>query len=193
MVWNLRTIRPYSRIASCGVTFTVKTPGSASRTAPPEGGAPSSGATRSCAFTSQTRTRFPWRAATSASAAEMVLFPTPPLPVTTRRRRSRSPCTALDKLATGGGEVHHAHGRFPEESGREARARGGRGARGQGRDAAPVERARHPRRADLRLVRARRQVHLRPRRADRHAGGEPPDHRGRRGAAQAPRRARGDA
>src|SRR5258705_301225 len=55
----------------------------------PEGGLPNSVATRSFATTSQTRTLFPRRAAASAMDAESVLFPVPPFPVTTTRRRSR--------------------------------------------------------------------------------------------------------
>src|SRR5690349_1709472 len=118
MVRNLRTMSPYSRIASGGVTFTVETPGTTSRTALPEGRAPRSGAIRSCAFTSQTSTRFPARAAMRASAAETVDLPTPPFPVTITRRRSRRVGlgTRLDKLTRGGGQVHHAVRRDPRES-----------------------------------------------------------------------------
>src|SRR5512138_1576367 len=130
MVRNLTTMRPYSRMASCGVTFTVNTPGTASRISGPERGAPSSGAIRSCAFTSQTRTRFPARAATSASAAATVDFPTPPFPVTITSRRSRrgGAATRLDKLTGGGGQVHHALRRSPEEPALQEGARGGGGA-----------------------------------------------------------------
>ena len=65
----------------------------------PAGGAPSSGATRSTALTSATSTRFPARAASSASAAATVDFPVPPFPVTTTRRRSSwSAGGTLDKL-----------------------------------------------------------------------------------------------
>ena len=79
---------PYSRIASGGVTFTVKSPGRASRMVEPAGGAPRSGAIRSRAFTSHTRTRFPDAGGEDARAADTVDFPTPPLPVTTTSLRS---------------------------------------------------------------------------------------------------------
>src|SRR6266540_6481986 len=148
MVLNLRTMMPYSRIASCGVTFTVKRPGRASRTAPPVRGAPSSGATRSCAFTSHTSTRFPARAARRASAAETVDFPTPPFPVTITSRRSRRVGlgTRLDKLTRGGGQVHHAVRRDPRESAAPEGAADRRGAgREDGREAALERGARHGR------------------------------------------------
>src|SRR5512136_87478 len=108
MARTLTTMRPYSSSACWGVTSTVEIPATAWRISGPAGGAPSRGATRSCAFTSATSTRFPRRAASSASAAETVDFPTPPLPVTMRRRRSSRvrPDTELDKLASGGREVH---------------------------------------------------------------------------------------
>src|SRR5690349_11354595 len=139
MVLNLRTMRPYSRIASCGVTLTVEIPGRISRAVLPEGRAPRSGAIRSCAFTSQTSTRFPARAATRASAAVTVDFPTPPFPVTITRRRSRRVGlgTKLDKLTRGGGQVHHAVRRDPRESAAQEGAPGGRGARREGRREAP--------------------------------------------------------
>src|SRR5512138_3897638 len=134
MVRNLRTMRPYSRIASGGVTFTVERPGSASRIVPPAGGAPRSGAIRSCAFTSQTSTRLPARAASSASAADTVDFPTPPFPVTISSRRSRrvEGGTTLDKLTRGGGQVHHAVRRPREEQ--PAAREGPEGGRGAGRE-----------------------------------------------------------
>src|SRR5689334_3724953 len=179
MLRNRSTMRPYSRIASRGATFTVKRFGRTSRVSGPEGGAPSIGATRSCAFTSQTSTRFPAREASSARAAETVLLPTPPFPVTTRRRRSRSSGKALDKLAAGGGEVHHEHRGSREEPDGETRARGGRGADGTARHPAPLQREGDAARADRRVVGADGEVDVRPRRPDRHAGGEPPHHRGR--------------
>src|SRR5512138_3219231 len=142
MVRNLRTMSPYSRMASAGVTFTVETPGSASRMVPPAGGAPRSGATRSCAFTSQTSTRLPARAASRASAADTVDFPTPPFPVTITTRRSRRVGlgTRLDKLTRAGGQVHHAVRRDPRESARQEGAPGGRGAGREGRREAPRQR-----------------------------------------------------
>src|SRR5215208_5359480 len=134
MVLNLRTMTPYSRIASGGVTFTVEMPGRTSRATGPDGGAPSSGATRSCAFTSQTSTRLPERAASSASAAETVDFPTPPFPVTITSRRSRrvGESTRLDKLTRGGRQVHHAVVRRPPEE--SAHPKGAPGGRGAGRE-----------------------------------------------------------
>src|SRR5215208_2674441 len=134
MVRNLRTMRPYSRMASCGVTLTVERPGRTSRTALPDGGAPRSGATRSWAFTSHTSTRFPARAASRASAAETVDFPTPPFPVTITSRRSRRVglATRLDKLTRGGGQVHHAVVRRPPEE--SAHPKGAPGGRGAGRE-----------------------------------------------------------
>src|SRR5512138_1884444 len=134
MVRNLSTRSPYSRIASGGVTLRVKTPGTASRIVPPVGGAPSSGAIRSCAFTSQTSTRLPARAASSASAADTVDFPTPPFPVTISRRRSRrgEGATRLDKLTRGGRQVHHAVRRPREEQ--PAAREGPEGGRGAGRE-----------------------------------------------------------
>src|SRR5512146_310541 len=150
MVRNFTTMRPYSRMASCGFTSTVKSPGRTSRTALPEGGAPRSGAIRSCAFTSHTSTRFPARAARRASAAETVDFPTPPFPVTITSLRSRRVGlgTRLDKLTRGGGQVHHAVRRDPGESAAPEGApdRGGAGREG-GREAA-LERGGRLRRPD---------------------------------------------
>src|SRR6266542_2178700 len=195
MALNLRTMMPYSRMASCGVTFTVKRPGRASRTVPPVRGAPSSGATRSCAFTSHTSTRFPARAASRASAAETVDFPTPPFPVTITRRRSRRVGlgTRLDKLTRGGGQVHHAvDRRRPQESAAPAGAPGGRGAGREGGREGARERERRERGADPPV---RRGPGARDDRARRHAGAarrEPPLEGRRRLAPQEARGARGD-
>src|SRR5580765_316694 len=50
------------------------------------------------ASTSHTRTRFPRRAASRASAAEIVVLPTPPLPVTNTSRRSNKSVTGRGAL-----------------------------------------------------------------------------------------------
>src|SRR5512136_1255765 len=138
MAWKRTTCRPYSRSAAGGVTLTVKRPGRASRMAGPAGGAPSSGATRSVAFTSATSTRLPARTPSTASAAATVDLPVPPLPVTTTRRRSKGgPGATLDKLEWGGGQVHHGLRRALQEPGREAGHRHRRGAGHQGGGQAP--------------------------------------------------------
>src|SRR5471030_1173036 len=89
MVLYLSVISAYSRIASRGRTCTDETLAASWWMSVPLGGRPNSSLTRSRAVTSQTRTRLPRREAASASAAESVLLPVPPLPVTTSRRRSR--------------------------------------------------------------------------------------------------------
>src|SRR5438552_12097320 len=82
-------ISAYSRMASRGRTWTLYRFGNSSRILVPDGGLPKNSATRSRATTSQTKTFLPRRAAASASAAETVLLPVPPFPVTTTRRRLR--------------------------------------------------------------------------------------------------------
>src|SRR5262249_11894103 len=90
------------------VTFTVKMPGATSAICDPDGGAPRSGATRSRALTSQTRTRRPRRADAIAQAAEMVDLPAPPFPVmsTTRLSKRARGAMPLDKLTARAQEVH---------------------------------------------------------------------------------------
>src|SRR5512137_1353652 len=128
MARTFTTMSAYSSSEWRGSTFTVEMPGRTWRTAGPDGRAPSMGATRSRASTSATRTRFPRRAASVARAAATVDFPTPPLPVTTTRRRSSKsgPDTALDKLTTRGGEVHMLRSFLDHPLLRQARAAGER-------------------------------------------------------------------
>src|SRR5512133_2801162 len=189
-------MRPYSRIASAGVTFTVERPGSASLTVPPAGGAPRSGAMRSCAFTSQTSTRLPARTASRASAADTVDFPTPPFPVTISSRRSRrgEEATRLDKLTRAGGQVHHALRRPREEqSAAQEGARGGRGAGREGDRDPPRERRALRRAAGPRLRGGAREGDAREGRRAGAPRREPAVEGRRRGAAAEARGARGAA
>src|SRR5512136_2489271 len=126
MARTLTTMSAYSSREWRGSTLIVEIPGTTGRTTGPEGRPPSMGATRSRASTSATRTRFPRRAASRARAAETVDFPTPPLPVTTTRRRSSKsePDTTLDKLSSGGGEVHMLRSLLDHPLLRQARAAG---------------------------------------------------------------------
>ena len=77
--------RTYSRIDSAGRRSTTRRLGSTSVMVAPTGAWPRRRG-RSPAFTSQSKVRRPLRASCTASAAATVLFPTPPLPVTTKRR-----------------------------------------------------------------------------------------------------------
>src|SRR5512137_1204981 len=126
MARTFTTMSAYSSSEWRGSTLTVEMPGRTGRTTGPEGRPPSMGATRSRASTSATRTRLPRRAASMARAAETVDLPTPPLPVTTTRRRSSKsePDTTLDKLTSRGGEVHMLRSFLDHPLLRQARAAG---------------------------------------------------------------------
>src|SRR6478752_2410980 len=91
MIGTRRLSRRYSaRLASVSIAIS-EIPGTTSRGLKLILPASKRSAIVPFASTLTTRTRLPCRAATSASAAATVLLPTPPLPVTTRRRRpSRS-------------------------------------------------------------------------------------------------------
>src|ERR1700733_5027808 len=90
--WNDSSVRSSRTERWCWTTRGTK----------PAGGDPSAPARSPLASASMARTRLPARAASSASAAVMVLLPVPPFPTTkmTRRRSSvassiRSPAIAL--------------------------------------------------------------------------------------------------
>src|SRR5689334_18656406 len=71
----------------------AKTPGCTSRGLNPIGPHSKKSARSPLASTSQTSVRFPRSAASTANAAAIVDLPTPPLPVTNSRRRSRRSAT----------------------------------------------------------------------------------------------------
>ena len=98
----------YSRIASLGRTWTLYRLGRSWRISVPEGGRPNRSATRSFATTSHTSTFLPRLAAARAIAAEMVLLPVPPFPVTTTRRRSRGTGMGRGTLVAGPRSVNLA-------------------------------------------------------------------------------------
>ena len=83
--------RSHSCMARSGCTDTENRPGASSTSlVARRRGRPNSPASRSCWATSQTTVRLPRRAASRPRAAATVVLPTPPLPVTTTSRLSRS-------------------------------------------------------------------------------------------------------
>ena len=70
--------------------FTAQTLSTTATTSEPMGGTPIMTLSRSLALHIAMRTRLPFDASASASAAQTVVFPTPPLPVTRTKRLSAS-------------------------------------------------------------------------------------------------------